>query len=174
MVKKSKKKEILDAAFHLLKESGDISSLNLRKTARLAGCAHTNVYNYFPNLEALKWAMLEQALHMLEKFIFDVSEKQNDIIKVISRYIDFAFLHPELYKLIWITNLSSEFEPSDTGSLTRIPDRLLMYADPVRLDTAYSFVHGKLVNIIFSRTKMENPETTKANILKICKGILEE
>lgn len=160
----NKKNEIIDAAFELLRETGDASQLNLRKISRRAGCAHTNTYNYFKDFEGLKWAMLEQALEILSDELFpSETDKEYDAFQLISRYIDFALKNPALYKLIWITDLNPDAAPADTGFLRIIPDRLAKAFPAQKADIIHSYVHGKLLNIIFSR----EPELPENNLKKI-------
>lgn len=168
----NKKDQILKAAFSLLEEEGDASALNLRKIAKRAGCAHTNVYNYFPNFEALKWVMLEQALGMLDEFMFKSSE--DEALLLISRYIDFALSRPALYRLIWVTELDPAAAPDDTDFLTRIPGRLEGAMDNKKADIVHCYLHGKLLNLIFSRYPAEDAGRQKEMIMKVCRAMLRK
>lgn len=169
----NKKKDIIDAAFELLRETGEASQLNLRKISRRAGCAHTNTYNYFKDFEGLKWAMLEQALEILNDAIFPPeAEQQDDALQLISRYIDFALENPELYKLIWITDLNPAAAPADTGFLKTIPDRLAKTFPSGKADIIHSYVHGKLLNIIFSREPALPDNNLKKIILDNCRKMI--
>ena len=169
----NKKEEILKAAFSLLEEEGDISTLNMRKTAKYAGCAHTNVYNYFSSFEALKWAMLKQSLQSLDEYIFQKKRNDSDdVFTLISLYIDFAIEHPAVYKLIWVTDLDPASAPEDTDFLYLIPHKLAALLPPDKADILHSYVHGKLLNMIFSRLPAGNINEQKAGMLDVCKNIL--
>ena len=168
----NKKEDIIFAALSLLEETGDISQLNLRKITRRAGCAHTNAYNYFHNFEALKWELLAQALTLLENYMFEKTSTGPDALILISRYISFAIEHPALYKLIWITDLEPDAAPKDTGFLRRIPMRFADSIPMEKADLLHSYIHGKLLNIIFSRLPSENIEEQKKIMLKTCRSML--
>ncbi len=168
----NKKEQILSAAIDLLEEKGDAASLNLRKTAKRAGCAHTNVYNYFPSFESLKWAMLEKSLAMLDDYMFGKNGGRSDPIELLSLYIDFALAHPSLYRLIWVTELDQDAAPADTDFLRKTPGRLAGSVDDRRADTVHCYVHGKLLNLIFSRYPAGDIEREKTVMIEVCRELL--
>jgi AcrR family transcriptional regulator len=55
MNKSITKDQIIETALDLMKDRSDIRSINLREIARTLGCAHTNLYNYFPSFNDLLW-----------------------------------------------------------------------------------------------------------------------
>ena len=166
----NKREAIIKAALDLLEESGDPSSLNLRKTAARAGCAHTNVYNYFPSLEALKWALLEQSLRIMSGFLFESGS--TDIPEMIGAYFDFGIKHPALYKLIWITDLDPGAAPPDTSFMKRIPDRLRKLIDSEKADLLHNYVHGRILNTIFRRYPDSDEERLRAETVETCALLL--
>ena len=166
----NKQHEILDAAFSLLSEEGDVASLNLRKIARKAGCAHTNVYNYYPKLGSLKWAMLEKALERMEVRIF--KSENASIEEIIRSYIEFALEHPELYKLIWTSDLPVEDAPRDLSFLTGIPRKLAEYMPAGPADILHSYVHGRLLSVIFNRSPFSDRNELIEEIIEGCSLIL--
>jgi len=179
----NKKNEIIEAAITLLEEEGDISSLNLRKTAKRAGCAHTNVYNYFPSLESLKWAMLEKALKMLEEEMFGSRMETDRIISLLSRYMEFALKRPAIYKLIWTTALVPEAAPSNVILLNRIPEKIIsvMKANhpewtekecDEKADILHSYIHGKILNLIFQRIPSNRLFEEKSAAIAVCSRLL--
>ena len=50
---KISKELIVETALALINEEGSSSKVNLREIARRLGCAHTNIYNYYPSLDEL-------------------------------------------------------------------------------------------------------------------------
>jgi AcrR family transcriptional regulator len=58
MKTKITQEQIIDTTLSLIRDKNDLSGLNLREIARTLGCAHTNLYNYFPSFNALLWATL--------------------------------------------------------------------------------------------------------------------
>jgi AcrR family transcriptional regulator len=65
------KEQIVETALALMKNKSDLRLLNLREIARTLGCAHTNLYNYFPSYNDLLWethaALQEIFMKMLTK-----------------------------------------------------------------------------------------------------------
>jgi len=49
------KKQIVNTALELMQNKNDLRGLNLREIARTLGCAHTNLYDYFPSYNDLLW-----------------------------------------------------------------------------------------------------------------------
>ncbi|WP_018752461.1 TetR/AcrR family transcriptional regulator [Paenibacillus sanguinis] len=66
MKKSISKQQIIETALELLKDKSDIRKINLREIARVLGCAHTNLYNYFPSFNDLLW---EAHMEIVTKFI---------------------------------------------------------------------------------------------------------
>ena len=58
MKTKITREQIIDTTLSLIRDKNDLAGLNLREIARSLGCAHTNLYNYFPSFNALLWAAL--------------------------------------------------------------------------------------------------------------------
>lgn len=58
MKTKISREHIIETTLSLIRDKNDLKGLNLREIARTLGCAHTNLYNYFPSFNALLWAAL--------------------------------------------------------------------------------------------------------------------
>jgi AcrR family transcriptional regulator len=52
---------IIETALALILSEGGIQGLNLRRIARELRCAHTNLYNYFPDMDSLLWRCVHEA-----------------------------------------------------------------------------------------------------------------
>ena len=55
MKKNITKEQIVETALEIMRNKSDLRGLNLRQIARALGCAHTNLYNYFPSYNDLLW-----------------------------------------------------------------------------------------------------------------------
>ena len=72
MKKNITKEQIIDTVLELLKDNNNVERLNFREIARTLGCAHTNLYNYFPSYKDLLW---ESHSAILLRFINTLHEK---------------------------------------------------------------------------------------------------
>ena len=176
---------IVNEALALMTEKDSLQFVNLREVAKRAGCAHTNIYNYFPSLGELKWEMLRRALELMKSYCFPASDESVDISAIIEKYIDFALIYPAFYKLIWIESLPLEHAPADRQFLFELPDtfeRILMQIKGKEqnsdddygqyIDIAHSYVHGKLLQAICNRAdnKQSLREDLVSNALRLLHG----
>jgi AcrR family transcriptional regulator len=101
---------LLDCTLDLIDERGSSRGVNLREIAKRAGCAHTNAYNYFYNLEELFWYALARLLKRMERYMVEkvgiVYDSDQYFEKFILSQIDFAFEHPGWYRFIWLEHIS--------------------------------------------------------------------
>ena len=49
------KEQIISTALDLIRDKNELRTVNMREVARTLGCAHTNIYNYFPTYTDLLW-----------------------------------------------------------------------------------------------------------------------
>jgi len=83
MKKSITKEQIIETALDLLKDKSDIRSVNLREIARVLGCAHTNLYNYFPSFNDLLWeAHMEIENQFIKKIALELESVQDGYLKI--------------------------------------------------------------------------------------------
>lgn len=104
--------KIIDVTLYAIDEIKDYESLNMREIARRVGCAHTNLYNYFPNFDSLLWSAMEVLLKQMQDFVFNESnEKKQNIdfaLKVFfTRFTSFYLDHPGWFRLIWYKRMET-------------------------------------------------------------------
>lgn len=101
---------LLDVTLDLIDERGSSRGVNLREIAKRAGCAHTNAYNYFYNLEELFWYALARLLKRMELYMVEkvglVYDSDQYFENFILSQIDFSFEHPGWYRFIWLEHIS--------------------------------------------------------------------
>lgn len=102
---------IVQVALDLIEENGGLQGVNLRKIAQRAGCAHTNIYNYFANFDDLLWEVYFQiGAKMWSDYPLGLEEDLS-LAEIVRRVcipqIDFATEHPGWYRCMWIEPLSS-------------------------------------------------------------------
>lgn len=66
------KEQIISTALDLMHDKNELHTVNMREIARTLGCAHTNIYNYFPTYSDLLW---ETHTALLAVFMNILSER---------------------------------------------------------------------------------------------------
>lgn len=74
MKKNITKEQIVETALELMRNKNDLRGLNFREIARTLGCAHTNLYNYFPSYNDLLW----ETHAVIQKIFMDMLTKKLD------------------------------------------------------------------------------------------------
>lgn len=158
---------VADAYLALAEEAGDASRVNLRETARRLGCAHTNIYNYYPRMADLKWAALERALVRLtdytETSLKGCGSKEDRLRRFIGSQIEFALDHPALYRLIWVDSLEGTPPASLEALSRRTAERFTeeTASGPLGKREAaliHDALHGRCLKLIMGRFDREKGE----------------
>lgn len=99
----------------LIAEKGSSKDANLREISRRVGCAHTNAYNYFNDMEDLTWAAYKNALLLyaesIEDGLSDELSEYDYFDRLIRNMIGFAMNNPGIYRFIASDPLSPEAIP---------------------------------------------------------------
>jgi AcrR family transcriptional regulator len=96
---------ILVAAQRVVVDSGH-EALNMRDLARRVGVTATAIYHYFENKEALLLQIKLRAAETLNRRIRELDpslDPMETLHRLGERYIEFAELHPNLYRLLFET-----------------------------------------------------------------------
>lgn len=172
---------ILDVTVRLIDEKNGLYQVNLRQIAQLAGCAHTNVYNYFENFEGLLWAAFGRILDLWRNYVQDhvrsdlpASERLLDFIAV---QIDFALEHAGWYRCIWLdaffgsppAEIMARFHDVRQGFielLAQSSSQPLTVGQAEQLEIVlHGYVHGEICKLINGRILVADPQAYKARIL---------
>ena len=109
------KEAVVETAVRMIDENKGLRNVTLRVIAKEMGCAHTNLYNYFDNLDEIYWEALGSVLAKMIAYSIKDTDRQKDpgekIFETISNIIDFSFDHEGWYRLIWFEPLSGEPSP---------------------------------------------------------------
>lgn len=124
--------KIVDTTLHAIDELGDYESVNMREIARRLGCAHTNLYNYFPDFDTLLWKTLESILKRMREVTSlehscapDSSDQKLEWF--FSRFVAFYLDHPGWFRLIWYRKMQTK-RPIEHFQLTlEVVDSLANY-----------------------------------------------
>ena len=148
--------KIIKTTLEMVQRKNGIRDINLRKFARELGCAHTNLYNYFPNFNELMWNAMFKATELMGEFIFE----RQTLESLIDRYIVYAYNNRELYKLIWYEDLGEvpdnlKDRISSPGRKTiRMLEKTTAFSEEAlekRVNNAMSYVHGEISFLLFGR-----------------------
>jgi len=150
------RENIIKTTLDMVQRKNGIQDINLRKIARELNCAHTNLYNYFPNFNDLLWNAMFKATEIMGDFIFEKAS----IESLIDRYIEYAHHNRGLYKLIWYEDLGEipdrlKDKVSSPGRKTiNMLKKTTDFSETAlekRVNNAMSYVHGELSFLLFGR-----------------------
>ncbi len=112
---KQSKEQLLDAAFNLLRRSGE-EAVNIRAVAAEAGCSTQPVMSHFPTAGALKEALYAMADGYHSQFIMPEDlQDENPMLGIGLRYIRFAAEEPQLFRFLF---QSDRLGTEDVANLT--------------------------------------------------------
>ncbi len=145
------KEQTINKALELMKDKGDIRSVNLRVIARELGCAHTNLYNYFPSFEALLWeaynAILERLSKHIKNSISGMVDYRMQLEKLITGIVSFYLDNKGWFRLMWVEIIGEERPESNKILVSN------------NLDISADIVSDILINAdkcIIDRNKLKN------------------
>jgi len=103
---------IITTAVKMIDEKSVPKEVTLRAIAQRLGCAHTNLYNYFGNLEEIYWESLGCAMQKMLEFMgredSGITDPEDKLFLSLSRMMEFLFDHPGWHRLIWLEPLSGD------------------------------------------------------------------
>ncbi len=99
------KEMILDVAFRLARESG-YEQVVLKNVAVEIGCSVQPIYSYFSNMEALKEAVVGEAMRFYNEFIYSRVEKDCALESMARANVAFAKYETNLFKLLFLQKLN--------------------------------------------------------------------
>lgn len=158
----------LEQVLILIDRAGGSQGINLREVSRSLGYSHTNAYNYFKDLEDLRWKALEVAIERQLRHTKQVmtpmpSDRDMALNMLIGNQFDFAFEHPGWYRFIWlealpglppdpvilaITHAGLEF----IGMVASCATRKLSEERAMEMGGLFhTFLHGALCKVIAGR-----------------------
>lgn len=190
---KTLRNKLIEITCVMIDNSGSSTGINMRSVAREAGCAHTNVYNYFNSFTDLLYAAMLRTMEILIQFTQQqVGHRPNsaeDFPKFIYAQIDFALKHPGLFRFMWLESLSGDI-PANIKEIAReLKNRFagLVYISAggkLTNDEAmeasiilHGYLHGDICKMISGReidVKMdEEREIIKKNVDRLLKMLIE-
>lgn len=111
------RRELLDAAMDLLRETGDQDAVSVRAVARRVGVSVPSIYLHFADKQALLDAVCEQVFASLHDRMRAASQGAPDAFEALRRqgnaYVHFALENPEHYRIVFM-----DPRPGEGGSDT--------------------------------------------------------
>jgi AcrR family transcriptional regulator len=106
MKKSISKEQIIETALEMLKDKSNIREINLREIARVLGCAHTNLYNYYPSFNDLLWeAHIEIGIKFIQQMNLILERIQDPKAKLYQFYYflsEFYLDNKGWFRLAWL------------------------------------------------------------------------
>jgi len=180
------KNRILQVSLEMIVENKTSTTLNLREIARKAGCAHTNLYNYFHDLDDLRWQCLVPAY----KRLTGQSDfgQLNPLIRGLAQfrhfmeaYIEAIIENPGLYRFLMFEDIPGEIPQEVQSGLAEINNN---FSEVIRIggegkiseyqlerlqDLIMAYFHGEMANLIGRKTFRAFPAAQqKEEIIQNC------
>lgn len=112
MSKGISKEQIVHVTLELIKDREDIRSVNLREIARILGCAHTNLYNYYKDFDRILWdvldVILEKSLEHMTAYIGQIGDYNLKLEHFFKRFIEFYLENIGWFRLSWFEKLKGD------------------------------------------------------------------
>lgn len=158
----------VDTTLELIAEHGGSGDVNLRQIARRMGCAHTNLYNYFPDYAALQWEAFRRTLVTYGTWITaeldDGLPKAIYLRRLITNLATFPQAHPGLYRFIASDEMPTAEPPADVldivgrmkvwlgHAVEAIAEPSLRAEDSAAIaDILLAYIDGETLNLINNR-----------------------
>lgn len=108
--------EVLAAAMDVLRETGSEEAMSLRVVAQRVGVSVPSIYLHFSDKQALLDAVCGEVFEQLHVALRQASAASGDPLQALRNqgvaYLRFALANPEHYRLVMMTNPSSD-DPSE-------------------------------------------------------------
>jgi AcrR family transcriptional regulator len=178
------KEQIIETGLDLIKDKSDIRSVNLREIARVLGCAHTNLYNYFPSYNDLLWeAHMEIENRFIEKIALELVHVKDDRLKLHQFFFCLAELyidHKGWFRLAWLDHIDDVWPQKDKAVTEKVVNTMVemlestwlsIYAHSPTRERIHSVLHdvhcyivGEVSNFINGRGLIQDSEMLKRHI----------
>ncbi len=123
------KEQAVMAALDLLQDKGEVRGVNLREIAHVLGCAHTNLYHYFPSLGALLWAVHTEVQKRFTAEVARELEAAGDgrdrlrrfFFALAALYVD----HEGWFRLLWLAPMEGPAPEEDKAATGEAVDAMV-------------------------------------------------
>lgn len=184
MKKNITKQQIIDTALALMENRYDIRSINMREIARELGCAHTNLYNYFPAFHDLLW---EAHMEIQNRFVARIGERLAQVEDSKKKLYQFFFSLSELYidhkgwfRLAWVDYIDDRQPEEDKAATEKVVETMVEMLETIWLTIhphapsqerihrvlhdVHCYVIGEVSNDMNGRGVIQNSDELKQHI----------
>ena len=128
MKKNLTKEQIVETTLNLIWDKNDLRGLNLRQIARTLGCAHTNLYNYFPSYSDLLWethmAIQRIFMEMLIQKINKARKPEEKLTSFFQAFGEMYLKNKGWFWLSWHENIDGNRPQKDVELLEQINQKM--------------------------------------------------
>jgi AcrR family transcriptional regulator len=184
----------VEEALAMIDRAGSSYGVNLREIARALGCAHTNAYNYFDDLDdllahALVRAIEKQYEHSERAVTRAGRAPQRRLGALIDSQIEFALAHPGWYSFIWLEPLRREPLPRALSVMAQAGEGLMQLVDEASdrslsarrarqiAEDLHTWLHGALVKAVTGRVRSAAPADIRRDIAtgarRVCRELIQ-
>lgn len=184
MKKNITKNQIVETALELMQNKNDLRGLNLREIARTLGCAHTNLYNYFPSYNDLLWetqaTLLEMFMEILTEKIKNANSAELKLNFFFKAFVDMYMDNKGWFRLAWHEYVEGERPQRDIEATEKTNAELNRhiaeiwkelsgeYPDAEQtkrvLHNTHCYIVGEISNYLLRRGLIENEVELKTYI----------
>jgi len=157
----------VETTLALIAETDGSQDVNLREISRRVGCAHTNLYNYYPTYQDLLWEAFRRVLVLYGEFVVggldDSVEPDEYLRRLITNLATYPEQHPGLYRFIASDPISVEEVPGDileavaqmkswlTETFAAVSRGTTAEASQHASDIVLAYIDGETLNLINGR-----------------------
>ncbi|MCL1983101.1 MAG: TetR/AcrR family transcriptional regulator [Clostridiales bacterium] len=184
MRKNITREQVVSTALELMQNKNDLRGLNMREIARALGCAHTNIYNYFPSYNDLLWethaALQEAFMGMLAEKLKTADSAELRLSFFFKAFVDTYLDKKGWFRLAWHEYIGGERPLRDIEATEKTNAELnrhiagiwkgLTGEDPDEeqarrvLHNTHCYIVGEISNYLLGRGLFENEAELKAYI----------
>ena len=128
-------KYFVDATVEIIEKEG-YKNVTIRKVADIAGYNSATIYNYFDNLEHLLFfasmRYLQEYIDELPTYITGAKDSREVYLLVWQCYVECSFKKPEIYYIIFFSNLKKDLEQYVEQYFSYFPLDVKKYPNVIR------------------------------------------
>jgi AcrR family transcriptional regulator len=186
MKTKITREQIIDTTLSLIREKNDLKGLNLREIARTLGCAHTNLYNYFPSFNALLWAAMsvlqEKFMAILRDNLLRADTAEQKLKYFFDTFLEVYLGNQGWFRLAWLEYIDGVRPDHNSEVIKKTRGELDAYAadiwkglrgvSPDRetlsrvMHTAHCYLIGEISNYISGRGLIDTEKDFREHTAK--------
>jgi len=122
--KKITKEQIISTALDLMRERNELRTVNMREVARTLGCAHTNIYNYFPSYTDLLWgthtAILEVFMNTLGEKLSAATTAEMKLRYFFDTFVQMYLDNKGWFRLVWLEYIGDDRPQNNIEATTKV------------------------------------------------------